>query len=107
MLAMHPIERHAIWPDYLRRHPTTPGETRIVVAIGRLCSLVHARTRGKDERPAAPLDFIGDLIPQGMRKRPAETAGSGIFAGGMMGIVEALKAEHEAKRKAREGAGDG
>ena len=92
VLAMHPTERHLVWPSYLRRNPASLGETRILWMLARLCALVHGRTRVKDEKALAPRDFLEGLLPLPPRREPS------MWDGVMDGIIARLKAEHRAKQ---------
>ena len=110
VLGMPPRERHMLWPRFLRSHPATLGETRIVWMLGRIAALVYNAWRGKGDKALDARDFVRGLVPiprppKGPDGQPDAPTGS-YWESAMLGIVDRLRAEHAAQQAA-EGGDDG
>ena len=99
VLAMHPIARYRIWPDYLRRHPASLGETRILWMLARIGALIYNRTRSKGEQPQRPADLLEGLLPE-VAEQGAQPVKRSMFEAMMTATIDHLREEHEAKQAA-------
>ena len=99
VLAMHPAERYKVWPSFLRRHPATMGETRILWMLARIGALIYNRTRGKGEQPQTAGDLLAGLLPAAESQAPA-VAKRSMFEVMMTATIDHLREEHAAKQAA-------
>ena len=105
VLGSPPRDRHILWPRFLREHPASLGETRIIWAIGRFAAMVYNGWRGSGARALDARDFVEGLVPLPPVSSSPDVPTGTYWERSILGIVDRLRAEHAAQVREWEASG--